>query len=195
MRPPICPICGQRHPLRKHGTYSRGIYDFDLGHVEIEILRYYCPACGRTVSILPDFAAPHKYYSSFVISICLYLLFCCEAGIRDIARRFGLFRSVISYWLRQFHFNRVNLATVLRDYFHIPVPVVELSAYGCSPHITGGSLRAFLSICELVLGGEIESCRGDCDRTLHSCEKRSCSGLIQGVQRYFSKLALSIGIF
>jgi len=188
-------MCGRNHCLRKHGTYSRGIYDFALGHTEIEILRFYCPGCGQTVSILPDFVLPHKYYSSLVLSVCLYLLFCCECGIGDVSERFNISRSLLTGWLRQFYFNRINVLTILRDYFGISSSGVEVSSYRHSPHITSETLQAFLGLCELVFGGEIASCRGTCDKSIFSCDSRLCSGLFQGAQGVFSNLSFPFEIF
>jgi len=190
-----CPICDRNHPLRKHGTYSRGIRDFELGHIEIEVLRYFCPGCGGTVSYLPDFAVPHKYYSSFVISVCLYLLLSCESGICDVAGRFSMHQSLLRYWVKQWWFNRVNMITVLRDHFGIAVPEVKVGSHVRSRYITDESLCAFLCACELVFGGELESCRGNCAAGFADCEDSPCSVFLQRLQKCFLKLSFPMSVF
>jgi len=89
-RPSVCPICGWAHPLQVHGTYSRFVYDRDLDWQEIGILRYYCPGCGKTVSILPEFLTPCKRYSLEEISRVFYLHFVLEMSLCLI------FRSLLS---------------------------------------------------------------------------------------------------
>ena len=66
-RPPHCPQCRAKEPLRAHGFYSRTIVDeaFDGW---IRIRRYLCQACLRTVSLLPEWALPFMRFSIPVIA-------------------------------------------------------------------------------------------------------------------------------
>lgn len=70
-RPHQCPQCQAKQPLAAHGFYTRTLLDsaFDGW---IRVRRYLCEACGRTVSLLPEFALP--YLRSSVTVIALFLL-------------------------------------------------------------------------------------------------------------------------
>ena len=70
-RPAHCPRCQAKHPLTAHGFYTRTLIDtaFD-GPVPVR--RYLCETCGRTVSLLPEFALP--YLRSSVTVIALFLI-------------------------------------------------------------------------------------------------------------------------
>ena len=163
--------------------------------VTIEILRYYCPRCGCTVSILPDFLFPHKRYSSMLISNCLYLLFSCEKSIHSIHNRYNkLSRYLIYTWVRQWWYNSRNILMVLGDYFDLTVQPIEVSECVKSSYITSESLRAFLGCCDLILGGEIEVCDGNCDATGSPCDHRTCHGLLRQLQVKFSKLPFRLRI-
>jgi hypothetical protein len=70
-RPPHCPQCQTKHPLKAHGFYTRTIIDTDFDGL-IRIRRYLCAACRRTVSLLPAFALP--YLRSTITVIALFLV-------------------------------------------------------------------------------------------------------------------------
>jgi len=69
-RPDYCPQCEQKRPLTAHGFYSRMLVDggFDGS---IRVRRYLCRACGRTVSLLPEFTLPYIRFGISVISLYL----------------------------------------------------------------------------------------------------------------------------
>src|SRR5690349_7304972 len=66
-RPSSCPQCLAKVPLTAHGFYSRTIVDEGFDGV-IRIRRYLCPACLRTVSLLPEWALPFMRFSISVIA-------------------------------------------------------------------------------------------------------------------------------
>jgi transposase-like protein len=70
-RPTQCPLCHAKHALTAHGFYSRTIVDSDFNGV-IQVRRYLCQTCRRTVSLLPEFALP--YLRSSITVIALFLL-------------------------------------------------------------------------------------------------------------------------
>lgn len=54
---PSCPnLCSRR--LHRHGCYER--FKHPSGAVRRSIWRFYCPCCGRTVSVLPEQALPYR---------------------------------------------------------------------------------------------------------------------------------------
>ena len=56
-RPERCPQCQGGCPLRAHGFYCRTLVDVAFDGL-IPVRRYLCRLCGRTVSLLPEFALP-----------------------------------------------------------------------------------------------------------------------------------------
>jgi hypothetical protein len=48
----ICPCCAYPSTLPKHGFYWRNAL-FLKFHYRIPIIRFKCPSCGRTISLLP----------------------------------------------------------------------------------------------------------------------------------------------
>lgn len=58
-----CDDCGRL--LHKHGRYWRGVV---TKHevILIPIYRWYCPACNKTISLLPEFLIPWARYATWV---------------------------------------------------------------------------------------------------------------------------------
>jgi hypothetical protein len=65
------PGCLYRKKLRSHGYYQRNVLTFYDSFV-IYIKRYYCPCCGRTISLLPSFLAKRFQYTSAFIFFVLF---------------------------------------------------------------------------------------------------------------------------
>lgn len=61
-RPSSCPQCLMKQRLTSHGFYRRTIVDEGFDGV-IQIRRYLCQACLRTVSLLPEWALPFLRFS------------------------------------------------------------------------------------------------------------------------------------
>jgi hypothetical protein len=66
-RPDHCPQCHARAPLIGHGVYHRTLVDVEFDG-SIPVRRYLCQSCGRTVSLLPEFALPYLRFSITVIA-------------------------------------------------------------------------------------------------------------------------------
>src|SRR5262245_62087813 len=69
-RPDRCPQCDANQPLTGHGFYSRTLVDTAFDGC-IQVRRYLCRLCKRTVSLLPEFALPWLRFSIPVISLFL----------------------------------------------------------------------------------------------------------------------------
>jgi hypothetical protein len=69
-RPDHCPQCQVSEPLTAHGFYRRTVADVAFDGL-IRVRRYLCDGCKRTVSLLPQFAAPYLRFSILVISLFL----------------------------------------------------------------------------------------------------------------------------
>lgn len=53
-----CPICGAEIKLCRHGFYSRNVITSRREYC-IDICRYFCRSCRRTISLLPIFLLPY----------------------------------------------------------------------------------------------------------------------------------------
>lgn len=101
-RPKCCPHC-QRHGLRAHGHYNRKadrqLYPHEHSNLNpIPILRFYCPHCRRTCSVLPECIAPRRWYSWKEQEHCLVASF-HESSVQKIAKKFLPSRQTINRWL------------------------------------------------------------------------------------------------
>ena len=69
-RPRRCPQCESKQPLVCHGFYARTVEDQAEGFV-IRVRRYFCAACRRTVSLLPEFVLPYLRFTIGTIALFL----------------------------------------------------------------------------------------------------------------------------
>ena len=67
MRPKFCPNCGQAGMLVALGYYERWVAGLGAADLRLLIRRFRCRACGRSVSVLPDFAQPYRLIRNTVI--------------------------------------------------------------------------------------------------------------------------------
>lgn len=195
LRPLSCPICEINRPLRKHGTYNRYLCDFHYGTSEIEILRYYCPRCGGTVSFLPSFAVPNRQYSAAIISICLQLVFACGISLSGINRLYPIAgRVLIGTWLRSWHYSSNGIISVLRNSFGKDPQTADICSGHNSKYITASALEAFFLSSDFVLGYELYNCDGKCNCLESLCGSHACSVILKGLQEKFSQLPFSVSL-
>ena len=197
LRPPGCPLCGRKRPLRKHGTYPRNVCDLQFPPVLINILRYYCPGCGGTVSILPSFCLPRKQHSAGVVSLCLQLVLACGVSLRNVNRAYpGLSRVLAGVWLKQWSLSSNGIISVLRHQFGFAPQVADVCVGHNSSYITPVGLQAFFISCDLVCGDDIIFCHGRCGNP-HTvkCDHRACAGILKGLQEEFSSLPFPVRLF
>jgi hypothetical protein len=80
LRPLFCVLCGQaarnEHGVLQvvgHGMYARQVRGLTEGSwIVIWIRRFLCLACGRTMSLMPDWLHPWRWYAGTVIVEALY---------------------------------------------------------------------------------------------------------------------------
>jgi hypothetical protein len=99
LRPIFCtnPQCGA--PARNaegilqlvgHGLYLRHIRGLtEVGWIEIWVRRFLCRVCGHTISVLPDWLHPRRWYAAPVIIEALYRHCVLGETARAIGARFG----------------------------------------------------------------------------------------------------------
>lgn len=115
-----CLCCGKANPHR-HGSYPRkgdrsSGNDSSLNPIYIQ--RYYCPACQRTCSVLPECMPPHRWYVWEIQQRAL-LLFFVGMSLRAIAQQIAPSRHTITRWINRFkeqlHFHKDVLCNHLAD--------------------------------------------------------------------------------
>ncbi len=97
LRPKFCVSCGE--PARNvsgvlqlvgHGLYSRQVRGLsESGWIIIWVRRFLCLACGHTISRLPDWLHPWRWYAATVIVEALYRHCVVGESARRIGFRFG----------------------------------------------------------------------------------------------------------
>ena len=98
LRPAQCENCGQLNPWC-HGNYSRksGRNDGDAALNPMLIQRYYCSACKKTMSALPECIPPRRLYlwETQQTAILLMLL---GSSARAVAKQIKPSRHTIKRW-------------------------------------------------------------------------------------------------
>lgn len=95
LRPRFCAQCGRlardgaRVRVQGHGYYSRQVRGLSVGWIVIWVRRYLCRDCGHTMSRLPDWLHPWRWYAATVIIEALYRHLILQETARAIGLRFG----------------------------------------------------------------------------------------------------------
>ena len=91
-----CVHCGKADPWC-HGKYPRKS-DREQDLNPIWILRFLCPGCRRTCSVLPECIPPRRWYLWAIQQIAL-LACMTGASLRQVSHPLGMSRSTIRRWL------------------------------------------------------------------------------------------------
>jgi hypothetical protein len=103
-RPNHCPQCQAKQALIGHGFYCRTLVDAGFDGV-IRVRRYLCRPCGRTVSLLPEFALPWLRFSISVIAVFLMARLLQGLTLVSAARAAALTGMPYQrgqFWIRRF---------------------------------------------------------------------------------------------
>ena len=99
LRPRSCTQCGQlareggRVRVEGHGCYSRQVCGLSEEWIVIWVRRYLCRDCGHTMSCLPDWLHPWRWYAATVIMEALYRHLILRQTACAIGIRFGRSRE------------------------------------------------------------------------------------------------------
>ena len=104
-----CPICKAHKKLEGHGFYTRNIVLLKNSH-RISIRRYYCPSCGKTVSLLPSFLLPYFQYPLF------FILQELKAYFYRIKSEFKAYLQLRQFFVQRFYKNLNRMQAYFRDY-------------------------------------------------------------------------------
>lgn len=75
--------------MQGHGLYCRQVRGLGEGWIRIWVRRYVCRDCGHTMSRLPDWLHPWRWYAATVIIEALYRHLILQETGRAIGERFG----------------------------------------------------------------------------------------------------------
>ena len=75
--------------VQGHGLYSRQVCGLSEGWIVIWVRRYLCRDCGHTMSRLPDWLHPWRWYAATVIIEALYRHLILKEPARTIRVHFG----------------------------------------------------------------------------------------------------------
>ena len=95
LRPRFCTQCGRvardgrRVRVQGHGCYSRQVCGLSEGWIVVWVRRYLCRDCGHTMSRLPDWLHPWRWYAAAVIIEALYRHLILGETACAIGVRFG----------------------------------------------------------------------------------------------------------
>ena len=95
-----CLCCGKSNPWR-HGGYSREsdrINPSNKSLNSIFIQRYYCPACHKTCSVLPECISPRRWYLWETQQTAI-LLFLLNNSARAVEKQVKPSRHTIKRWV------------------------------------------------------------------------------------------------
>lgn len=115
-KPSQCLTCG-KSGLWNHGHYERKA-DFDNPCSEslnpIFILRFYCPCCQKTCSVLPECIPPERQYPWLIQQTALMLLL-AGFSARAVSLKTRPSRWTISRWLKRLTSQFMEHASHLRS--------------------------------------------------------------------------------
>lgn len=149
-RPDRCVYCGKAHP-RRHAKYQRKVERDSASagsRSSVFIQRYYCPACGRTTSALPECIPPRRWYL-WEIQQCVFVLSLLGKSAYAIAKESTPSHHTISRWIARFHEQFILHKDTLCAYFSELGRTSELTAFWltCFKTIT---LGAAMRICHVA---------------------------------------------
>lgn len=85
-----CKNCGYLGKLHRHGFYYRNAITRYTIH-RVVIIRFKCPSCKKTYSLLPSFLIPYYQYTFDTIFLCLYYMFILQKSYLEIIAIFNSF--------------------------------------------------------------------------------------------------------
>ena len=112
-----CPECLGK--LHRHGERQRLVIHGDTRDV-LSVVRYRCSSCGKTVTVLPVGALPHKHYSALTIESTLYDKQYEEESPSTVGSTLLRWKSLYSTWLMK----AINMYIIqhLQKHNDIPLP-------------------------------------------------------------------------
>lgn len=102
-----CPCCQAGVRLIRHGFYQRNVL-LKANEFRINVCRFLCPSCKRTVSLLPHFLLPYFQHNREVLLKSLK-----ETFLRLSPQSLG--RQIAAFYRQRFLFNLPAIISALRE--------------------------------------------------------------------------------
>jgi transposase-like protein len=98
IRPARCPNCGNGG-MWCHGHYDRKADRASIKpHNPVHILRFFCPCCDKTCSVLPECISPRRWYLWSIQQAAIALVLAGNS-LATTAKKFVLSRHTINRWM------------------------------------------------------------------------------------------------
>lgn len=153
-RPAKCEYCGKKHP-RRHAQYQRKT-ERDSSSAGLRsplfIQRYYCAACGRTTSALPECIPPRRWYL-WEIQQCALVLSLLGKSAYAIAKEIIPSHHTISRWVARFHEQFILHKDTLCVHFSELGRTSDLAEFwqACFDKITLGAAMRLCHVAEVFI--------------------------------------------
>ena len=148
-----CVCCGRLNPWL-HGTYPREsdrVNPSSTSQNPILIQRYYCPACQKTSSVLPECIPPRRWYLWDMQQLVIFL--CAAKMSSAVSTTIRPSRQTISRWFKQFNaqfhlhkdalcgrFAELGRTIGLSDFWQVCLKTLNLGAAMRLCHVAGVSV-------------------------------------------------------
>jgi hypothetical protein len=119
--PPQCPRCHRSHRFQAHGYYGRYATDRTGKALRIEVRRFLCMHCARTLSCLPCFLQPYRLISNPTLEAFMR----GEGQRPDVQRQAGLLQR----YRKRFVSGWKTLASLLGNFFGRAPPQETATAF------------------------------------------------------------------
>ena len=119
--PPECPRCHRYHSFQAHGYYGRYATNRTGKALRIQVRRFLCTSCSRTLSCLPDFLQPYRLISNPTIEAFMR----GEGQRLDVQRQAGLLQR----YRKRFISGWKTLARLLGNFFGRAPPQETATAF------------------------------------------------------------------
>lgn len=96
----FCPCCGKAGLWRHGKRYRKADRESPSNSTlnPVSIVRFYCPACGRTCSALPECIPPRRWYLWAIQWVAMLLVFRGES-VNKISQKIHSSRWTVSRWI------------------------------------------------------------------------------------------------
>jgi hypothetical protein len=148
-RPSHCPQWQDKHPLTAHGFYNRTLIDTAFDGI-IRVRRYLCRACGRTVSLLPEFILPYLRSSLTVIALFLTARLLLARPLKAAAPPPTPYQRG-QFWIRRFRAQAQTLCAALAaltqpapDFVHRALAMLQSAGWIAAHRFLFAGVRAHL---------------------------------------------------
>jgi len=107
-----CKKCGYLGRLHRHGFYYRNAITAHTVH-RVVIIRFKCPSCKKTYSLLPSFLIPYYQYTFDTIFLCLSYMFILQKSYLQILAAFSSFNPDTSFSISNIYSFKKRFLTTL----------------------------------------------------------------------------------